>query len=277
MLKKFFIFALFLSFFCGEARQAIHPDKMTIRERFEPPKGFVRSAYEEGSFAEYVRSLRLKKHNHPVYLYNGKLKHRQDVHLAVLDISVGEKDLQQCADAVMRIRSDYFYYNKHYSKIAFNITAGGRVYFSRYLKGERPYVSGRKLHWKQKQNKLQTSAEILQAYGDFLYFVYSWAGSYSLSREVKKVKVLREVRPGDMFIQGGFPGHAVLVADRVENMKTGEILVLLAQSYMPAQQIHILKNPARPSGWYSINHIIRSGELITPEWKFTKDDLGRFR
>jgi Domain of unknown function (4846) len=37
----------------------------------------------------------------------GDMKARQDVQYAVLDISVGNRDLQQCADAVMRIRGEY--------------------------------------------------------------------------------------------------------------------------------------------------------------------------
>ncbi len=55
-----------------------------------------------------------------------------------------------------------------------------------------------------------------------------------------------------MFIKGGFPGHAVLVADVAENATTGEKRFLLVQSYMPAQQMHVLKNPAAADGspWY---------------------------
>jgi len=38
------------------------------------------------------------------------------------------------------------------------------------------------------------------------------------------------------------PGHAVIVVDMAEDAK-GQRAFLLAQSYMPAQDIHILKNP----------------------------------
>jgi hypothetical protein len=40
-----------------------------------------------------------------VLLYNGAPKFRQDVHAAVIDIDVGTRDLQQCADATMRLRA----------------------------------------------------------------------------------------------------------------------------------------------------------------------------
>ncbi|MBZ4654739.1 MAG: hypothetical protein JG781_2096 [Peptococcaceae bacterium] len=60
-----------------------------------------------------------------------------------------------------------------------------------------------------------------------------------------------------------------------ENKKTEEKIFILAQSYMPAQDIQILKNPMNQeiSPWYSINF---GEELHTPEWKSKKDDLKRF-
>nr|PZN03264.1 MAG: hypothetical protein DIU66_07880 [Bacillota bacterium] len=44
---------------------------------------------------------------------------------------------------------------------------------------------------------------------------------------------------------------------------------------MPAQDIHILKNPANSDGnpWYSINFGER---LRTPEFVFSRDQLARF-
>jgi hypothetical protein len=44
---------------------------------------------------------------------------------------------------------------------------------------------------------------------------------------------------------------------------------------MPAQDIHILKNPANGDGnpWYNSNF---GEKLDTPEWEFTKNQLVRF-
>jgi hypothetical protein len=79
---------------------------------------------------------------------------------------------------------------------------------------------------------------------------------------------------GDIFIQGGFPGHAVLVTDIATNPRTGEKVFLLSQSYMPAQDIHILKNLNDPdlSPWYKLDF---EDHLHTPEWTFYTDDLKR--
>jgi hypothetical protein len=66
-----------------------------------------------------------------------------------------------------------------------------------------------------------------------MHVVLAYAGTYSLEHELKPVP-LGDIEIGDVFVKGGFPGHAVLVADMVENSATGEKRFLLIQSYMPA-------------------------------------------
>ncbi len=57
--------------------------------------------------------------------------------------------------------------------------------------------------------------------------------------------------------------------------KVDKKIFLLAQSYMPAQDIHILRNPDDEdlSPWYSVDF---GEKLHTPEWIFTKKELCRF-
>jgi hypothetical protein len=104
--------------------------------------------------------------------------------------------------------------------------------------------------------------------------IFSYAGTLSLAKELKPVS-MKDIQIGDVFIQGGSPGHAVVVIDMVENKDTGERRFLLAQSYMPAQEIHVLKNMANADGspWYS-NFL--EGDVSTPEWGFRVEDLKRF-
>ena len=79
------------------------------------------------------------------------------------------------------------------------------------------------------------------------------------------------MQPGDVFIKGGFPGHAMIVVDVAVNKK-GEKIFMLAQSYMPAQDIHIVKNPGNEtlSPWYVLGE---GATIVTPEWKVRKDQL----
>ena len=64
--------------------------------------------------------------------------------------------------------------------------------------------------------------------------VFSYAGTASLSRELAPVNY-QDMKIGDVFIQGGHPGHAVIVVDIAVHPKTKKKVFLLAQSYMPAQ------------------------------------------
>ena len=105
----------------------------------------------------------------------------------------------------------------------------------------------------------------------------------STNHLLSKYKILMSKVPytslqaGDVFIKGGSPGHAVIVVDVAIHPKTKKKVFLLAQSYMPAQQIHILVNPANRnlSPWYELTDT-DSDRLYTPEWTFEKKELKRF-
>ena len=74
----------------------------TIVSQITPPSGFQRTQEAEGSFAHWLRRLPLKKKGSPVLLHTGKPRANQTAHVAVLDIDTGTRNLQQCADAVIR-------------------------------------------------------------------------------------------------------------------------------------------------------------------------------
>jgi hypothetical protein len=91
---------------------------------------------------------------------------------------------------------------------------------------------------------------------------------------LKPIASASNIQIGDVFIKGGFPGHAVIVVDMAVN-KQGKKIFMLAQSYMPAQELQVLKNNnnSKNSPWYSEDF----GEtLVTPEWTFKKSHLKRF-
>ncbi len=98
------------------------------------PKGYKKVAHTEGGIAFYLNHIPLKK-DKTVYLFNGEKKKNQAAQYAVLDISVGERDLQQCADAVMRLRAEYLFSNKMYDKIHFNTTEGSIMRYIDWANG----------------------------------------------------------------------------------------------------------------------------------------------
>lgn len=250
-------------------KNLIDPEGKTVKDRIRPPNGFFRDSLGSDTFDYFLRNYPLKEHGKKVRLYNGKLKNRQDVHAAILEISVGKRDLQQCADATMRLRADYLFEQKKYDSIRFNFTNGFDAKYSKWRNGQRISVKGNKVNWYGSGTKSDTRS----SFDKYLTMVFSYAGTLSLEKEMKKVPV-EEMKIGDVFIQGWSPGHAVIVMDIVKNSQ-GEKLFLLAQSYMPAQEIHVLKNfrHINISPWYNAKNLEK---LQTPEWNFGKNDLRRF-
>lgn len=207
------------------------------------PAGYTRKEYPVNSFAMWLEKVKLKK-SKTVYLFNGRKKTNQSAQFAVLDIPVGNTDLQQCADAVMRLRASWLFDEKKFDEIVFFDNGGGKYNFSA------PYS--------------------LQNFNTYLKTVFNMCGTASLSRQLKKIN-FKDISAGDVLIRGGFPGHAVIVMDVVIN-KTGQKKYLLAQSYMPAQDIHLLINPADANGmpWYDVT----GADIIkTPEYIFHSNEL----
>ena len=208
------------------------------------PGGYTREPASPGSFATWLRAVPLKK-DKTVYLYDGRVKPNQSAQFAVIDIPVGKKDLQQCADVVMRLRAEYLYAQQQHNQIAFMD------------------YSGKWYKWPGGANR--------QAFDNYLQNVFGWCGSASLEKQLKPVALFSAIKAGDVLIKGGFPGHAVTVVDIAINEK-GKKIFMLVQGYQPAQDMHLLVNPSNDglSPWYEIP----DGEVIdTPEWVFRKSNL----
>ncbi len=52
-----------------------------------------------------------------VSYYNGQTKSNNNVYCGVVNQEIDPVDLQQCADAVMRLRGEYLYKHKRYNEI----------------------------------------------------------------------------------------------------------------------------------------------------------------
>ena len=246
--------------------ELIDPSGMTVQTRVVCPKEYGR--VKAGTqFGTYLRDLPLKGDGAKVHYYDGTLK-ANDVYVAVVDMDVGKRDLQQCADAVMRLRAEYLYQSGQYDAIHFNFTNGFNAKYSKWRAGNRISVKGNKVSWYPKGPKTTQ----YRSFRQYMNMVFAYAGTLSLSRELKPV-ALPNLQIGDVFIKGGSPGHAVIVVDVAVN-KYGEKIFLLAQSYMPAQEIQILKNNhSRGLGpWYKADF----ETLYTPEWTFKAGELMRF-
>ena len=225
-------------------------DAESLAARFAPPAGARRVTVADGSFGDFVRRLPLLPRGAPVKLWNGALKSRQDVHAAVIDLDVPPRDLQQCADTIMRLWAEYRF-GKGQS-IAFHPDPG-------------------------KPHALTFRGHDRAAFMRWMIRVFAEAGSMSLMSELQAIA--GGVQPGDVLIQGGYPGHAVIVLDVAVSDDGKRRWLMLGQSYMPAQQLHVLVDEQSPatSPWYDVAALTSVAGLKTPEWRpFFARDVRRF-
>lgn len=255
-----------------ELSQWINTNGTHIATRFNVPLSYRRVSTKPGSFAYFLQNLPLKPHGTPVFLHNG-LPKEGNYHAAVLTFDTGKKDLQQCADAVIRLRAEYLWATSQPEKIAFHLTNGFLTPYAKWQEGWRVNVNGNQTIWVKSAQKDTT----YQTFRKYLDFVYTYAGSISLAKELSPVE-LGNAAIGDVFIQGGSPGHAVLIVDIAIHELTGEKICLVAQSYMPAQDIHILQNleDSYLSPWIKLPENSPMSPFITPQWRFIRKDLKRF-
>ena len=209
------------------------------------PVGYHRIAINNNGFGQWLRKLPLRKDN-ILRLYDGRQKPNQSLHYAILDVPYTRDPLQQCADAVMRMRAEYIYATKSQTNIAFLHQHG--KYLTCPSNCTRPQLER------------------------YLQNVFNWCGTYNLAAQLKPIPI-QQMLPGDVLVKAGAPGHAMLVADVAENSK-GEKVFLLMQSFIPAQEIHLVKNPfhVNYSPWYSASDSM----IYTPGWYFKSTDLKRW-
>ena len=252
----------------AEKAEIIREDGKTIMERFLPPDGSERTAVANGSFAGYLRNLELKPYGEKVLYYDGREK-SDYAYISVIDQNITERDLQQCADAIMRLKGEYHYAKGEYDKISFNFVSGFKCDFKTWSSGRKVVLNGNNAAWAAGPNN-DTSYESFRRYMDV---VHSYASTISLKKQLEEIDMM-EMEIGDVFIVAGSPGHAVIVVDMAEDNMTGTRYFMLAQSYTPAQETQVLRNLSDPeiSPWY----ILEKGELITPQWTFPEGSLRRF-
>lgn len=246
-------------------KSLIIPEGETLEERIAVPEGYSRTPADEGSLTEFLRQYPMEADGSPVFLYDGRKK--TGSHVAVFAMHLGEADLQQCADSVMRVYAEYFRNTGQEDKIAFHFVSGFLCDWNTYKSGKRIAVDGNKVSW----TSGGTASDSDEAFEGYLNTVFTYASTISLEAESSPID-LSDIRAGDIFIKAGAPGHVVMVVDTCE--KDGKKAFLLAQGYMPAQQFHVLKNDLHePDPWYYEDEI--RYPFHTPEYTFDEGSLMR--
>lgn len=239
----------------------------TTGTTFAPPPGFARVDVAAGSFGAYLRALPLRAPHTGVTSYRGDaILDGDDPRLAaVAELDVGTRDLQQCADSIVRLDAEWRFATGRGAQIRYAIGRDALAW-PRWAAGDRPLVHDDRVAWVHR-TRADASHAALRAYLDV---VFAWAGTEALADSAARVR-RADVAPGDFFVLGGHPGHAVLILDVAVDAH-GHRRALLGQGYMPAQDFHVLAHDG--DAWFSLD----DDEVATPFWRpFPWSALRRLR
>ena len=190
-----------------ETPSLVNKNSATIFDRVNVPEGFKRVDYPKGSFQDYLRNYQLKSFGSKIINYDNSFYFWQRGHIGILEVPVPKNGLQQCADALIRIRSEYLWDNDRKDEIGFNFTSGHYCSWKRYAEGYRPKINGSKVTF-HKTAKSDTSKANFYKY---LNLIYTYSGTLSLYNELPSISNAKDLQIGDMLIKGGTPGHIVMI------------------------------------------------------------------
>ena len=249
----------------------INKDSLTIKSRVNLPEGFNRVTYAKGSFQDYLRNYKLKPYGTKIINYDDTEYYWQKGHIGILDITVPKNGLQQCADALIRIRSEYLWDNNRKDEIGFNFTSGHYCSWKKFAEGYRPIINGNKVTFKKTASVDYTKSNFYK----YLNLIYMYSGTLSLSQELEEITEVKDLKIGDMLILGGSPGHIVMLGDEAINTK-GEKLFLLFQGNTPAQSVHLVKNleNINISPWYNLK---MNAVIPVSNFTFYNSKFARFK
>ncbi|MEO8109167.1 MAG: DUF4846 domain-containing protein [Ginsengibacter sp.] len=219
--------------------------------------------FDEQSWQYFLQHLPVKKG--AIVDYKGNAVANQMKQDGIIQYDVGTADLQQCADALMRLRAEYLFSQKRYNEIAFHFVDGTYYTYDAYCKGSR-IIPGKKLSFVSLDPCFKTH-ETLRKY---LNTVYCYASTISLAKELKNTN---EFAVGTVIIHPGSPGHCFIIIDEALD-DVGTKIFKLVEGYSPAQSIYVLSNLDEPeiSPWY---HLAK-GTITTASCKFIDYEMGKF-
>jgi hypothetical protein len=221
-------------------------------------------SFPNHSWQHFLQSLSIKEG--AVLDYKGLPVLGQSKSAGVVQYDVGLQNLQQCADALIRLRAEYLFSRSLHDAIGFHFTSGHYFSWRDYCAGKRVKVTGNSVQFYATTPCAKTHSNLR----NYLNIVYAYAGTISLATELKHAEGF-EV--GTVIITPGSPGHCCIIVDETMNEK-GERLFKLVEGYTPAQSIYLVSNPFHPSisPWYKLE----KGIIRTASYTFSNYVLKKF-
>ena len=210
------------------------------------PWGYTRV---EGRYAEFMRSLPLKKKGSKVQYYTGGDARYQWLSAGVIDLPM-LSNAEQCADMAMRLRAEYLFSQGRYSDIHFLDVNGSRLQY--HGGGSR------------------------KALEKFLRKAYGCCSTFSVSRETEPRKI-SEVQSGDVLVYTARKlegmGHALIVVDVARKGK--KVAIMCAEGNTPTRELHIVRNLNPLSNpWFFFDG--DESTLWISVFHFNKDELRHY-
>lgn len=232
-------------------RNLINPAGTTLASRIKTPGGYYRDSTATG-FTAFARGLKVLPDKSKLKRYDKADWRAQHWHAAILDFDTGAKNLQQCADCCLRLHAEYFWQTDNWDKLNYEFTSGDKLSWPDYASGTRVKERGNDVTY----SLAASPDKSYKSFRKYLDCVYTYAGTISVNHQFRKLHKGEEVKPGDVIVKPGSPGHAVMVVDVCQNT-AGKKLYLIAQGYTPAVQIHITNNTSNKSisPWFEIDDV----------------------
>lgn len=245
------------------------PASTALSTRYPVPDGYVRAEVGKASFASWLRGLPVRIDRRAVHDHRGRRTGGDSAGVIALD--VGDKDLQQCADTLLRLHGEWLWSQGRSGEMAYHFTSGDLSRFEDWVAGRRLKIEGPKVV-QVAVDPVSNDRAALRAWFEQLFM---YAGTRSLVLDTDPVALDRPIAAGDLLLRPGSPGHVVMVLDVAEG-RDGERIAVIGQGSMPAQEFHVIPGPIA-GAWFRFP----AGEDVdvdVPGWgPLPRSSLRRFR
>lgn len=218
------------------------PASTSLATRFPTPAAYARVQVDQGSFAAWLRGIPVRIDRRAVLDHRGRPTGWDSAGVIALD--VGSKDLQQCADTLLRLHGEWLWSTGRSHELAYHFTSGDLSRFTDWTAGRRLKVEGAKVRTVDVE-PVASDRAALRAWFEQLFM---YAGTRSLELDTKPVPLDWPIAAGDLLLRPGSPGHVVMVLDVAEG-NDGERIAVIGQGSMPAQELHVIPGPVDGIWW----------------------------
>lgn len=238
----------------------------TLQDFFAIPEGYQSKQYPHDSFSFWLQHLPILDRQ-VVYSHTGSKINAPA--WAIVAMDTGKGDVQQCADSILRLYSEYLWSQNRVENWGIHFTSGDLSKWRDWKNGER-FIIGKQV----KRTQTGPKDASYEQFQKWMHHSFLYAGTRSIAKEAFPVSIEADIEVGDFFLSAGSPGHVILVMHILTHPEQPPIAIL-GQGFMPAQEFHLLQVNNNP--WFVLPQDEET-PLNTPSWQpFYRSNLHRFQ